>query len=121
MRGVQDTYGHTGYAYNRISYGALSVAAVWLRLPVDARIAPASLSSGHAGIHIYKSSDSAAYPQTRKPDRPSRSSSSNSSRRQCRFPAPSARRLSLAAAHGYLSSNGRAGVAVSRPAISQRC
>lgn len=63
MRGVQDTYGVSGYADNRKPYGAHS-PAMRLRFPFDARL------SGLAGLNIYTSSDSAVCPQTWKPAHP---------------------------------------------------
>lgn len=63
MRGVQDTYGVSGYADNRKPYGAYS-PAMRLRFPFDARL------SCLTGLDIYTSSDSAVCPQTWKPAHP---------------------------------------------------
>jgi hypothetical protein len=118
MREVQDIHGTAGYAYNRLSFGALNPP----RLPVDARFVSAPQPFESAGIRIYKSSDSAVCPQTWKPDLISRSSNSNSSQKfWLSVPSPSLEQISCAGLHGHLSSNGRTGVAVSSPAISQRC
>lgn len=103
MRGVQDIYGVPGYADNRKPCSAYSPGAIRLCIPVDVRHLPRRRPSYPAGFRIHTFSDSAACPQTWKPNRLSSSSNSNSCRHRSRFPGPSGRRLSGIVPHGQLS------------------